>query len=114
MDYLYEKDMKGRTPLIYACAYDREDIISYFLQLGCNVDKTCNKNKTSLFYALQNENIHITQLLLHYGASPWSSIDCPYSRMIRKMGTNQLETLFSNAKKIHIAVRLHVGSQKRT
>lgn len=73
MDYLYEQDMNGKTPLIYACFHNHKEIVRYFLDLGCNVDKTCSKKKTALFYALQNKNIDTVEMLLQYGASPWSS-----------------------------------------
>lgn len=59
MNYLYEHDMNGKTPLIYASFHNHLKIVEYFLSLGCNVDKTCEKKKTALFYALQNKNIHI-------------------------------------------------------
>lgn len=68
---------------MYACLHDHCEIVRYFLGLGCNVDKVCLKKKTALLYALQNHNLEICELLLQYGASPWSETSCPYSKILK-------------------------------
>jgi hypothetical protein len=77
------------------------------------VDKGCQNRKTALYYAVEKGNVSLATALLQYGADPWSNNECAYQKMVKRLGNEQMEILFMNAKKINIAMRLQLGSTKR-
>jgi hypothetical protein len=89
-------------------------MIQHFLSLGSNVDKQCSNKKTALFYALQNRNLVAVKLLLQYGAYPWSNDKCPFNVHLKKINSTAFDLVFSNAKKIYLAVKLQDGYKKRS
>lgn len=50
------------------------------------MDRACNNKKTALYYAVENGNVNLVTALLQYGADPWSTNDCPYLKMVKKLG----------------------------
>lgn len=78
-----------------------------------NVNQRCFRRKTALYYAIRSQNIQIIKKLLQSGAVPWSTPNCQYGRMIANSGSNKMQTLFKNAKKVAIAVQLRPTKPKK-
>ena len=54
--YLYERDLKGRSPLIYAYANNRHELVQFILTKEVNVNQKCFRKRSALYYALRHEN----------------------------------------------------------
>jgi len=57
-----------RTPLMYACVYDRVVLVERLLELGADVNKKDSAQKTALHLAAIRGNINTITLLLDNGA----------------------------------------------
>lgn len=69
----------GWTPLQYACYRGYTDIVQYLLQNNASVNRQNDDGFTALFYAVQQEQYKITELLLNSGAdcsiSGWDKVN---------------------------------------
>ena len=63
----------GWTPLHYACYQGLGDIVDALLAAGAAVNGTNDLGFTPLFYAAQNNHLHICKLLVEQGADPAAS-----------------------------------------
>ena len=52
IEFLYERDHKGRSPLIYACVNNQLELVQFFLTQEIDVNKKCFRRKIALYYAL--------------------------------------------------------------
>lgn len=109
--YLYQIDHKGRSPLAFACVQNHLHVVKFLLQLDVNVDHTCFKHKTPLYYALRNKNKRIVKELLLNGASPWSTSHLPYREYC--LNSLELRTLMKNGRKIHLGMQLTDSMSKK-
>lgn len=53
-DFLYERDYKGRSPLVCAVLNNHNDVIDYIMTCDINVNKICFNFRTALYYAIKN------------------------------------------------------------
>lgn len=75
IDYLLSKNMdidisnrRGETALVYACQYDREDMVVLFVKKGANVNIHDQMNDSPLLWACYNRNLSMTKFLVENGA----------------------------------------------
>lgn len=84
--------------------------------MGVNSDKVCYNGKSSLWYALEARNVQLVKAILQRGASPWSTKSNPYSKMLEEVDdevTEEMKTLFANARKVYIGMQIQSTIQKR-
>lgn len=112
-DYIYERDHKGRSPLIYACMNNRTEVIEYILSCDINVNKKAFNKRTALYYAVKNKNVDVTKKLLQAGACPWSHKNCSYINLLNEVKNQKLKNLFKNAKKISISIKMTKGKTNK-
>ncbi len=63
-----ERDNKGRTPLMYACALS-DEITDELIQQGCDVNAKDNSNATPLIFAVHNQKPTAVKFLIAAGAN---------------------------------------------
>lgn len=68
LENLEEVDCQGRTLLMYAILYEREQIVNYLLNRGAKVNCCDNMQFSPLHFAAQAGNISIIKNLLCHGA----------------------------------------------
>jgi hypothetical protein len=61
-------NIEGITPAMYAASLGRKEILTYFLDNGCNPHYTCNKGKNALDYAQNSKQEECVTLLQAYMA----------------------------------------------
>lgn len=64
-----DKLNNGKTPLMYAIKYDRNELIPLLLSSGAKVEKQNSAKETALIYAVKNTKIEATKILLKNGAN---------------------------------------------
>jgi ankyrin repeat protein len=84
-DYVYERDHKGRSPLILATMNNHTNLIKFVLDCDVNVNKRCFSLKTALYYAIRNKNVVVVKKLLQKGALPWSTKSCRYNQLMSRI-----------------------------
>ncbi|CAG9460628.1 unnamed protein product [Pedinophyceae sp. YPF-701] len=62
-------DAEGRTPLHFACAYNRLQVVSELLTAGAELEISDSKNNTPLHYAAGYGRAEAVRMLLEAGAS---------------------------------------------
>lgn len=63
------RDNEGRTPLMYACAFNNNEIIDELIKQGFDVNAKDNSNATPLIYAVQYQQPYAVKLLIDSGAN---------------------------------------------
>lgn len=106
LDFLYEKDHRGRSPLIYACACNKREVVKTLLNNEININKVCDKKRNALYYALRHDDVEIVQRLLQAGISVWSTKFCSIKSALESNPNPKIHTLVRNARKVSLAVSL--------
>ena len=65
---LDSEDELGSTPLIFAAAYNKVDIVQLLLDNGANVNNKSNGSETAIHIATYQGNDEIVKLLIERGA----------------------------------------------
>jgi ankyrin repeat protein len=94
--FLNQADDVGRTPLHYACAYERANIVSLLLRLGADVDAIDKENCTPLHMAVRSGHAGIVRCLLNRGANIGcldAQRETPLHYAVRKGSTDTVELL---------------------
>ena len=70
------RDFKGNSPLIYLVdrntevIFKKQEIISYFINKGSDINSANNKNKTLLYYLIKRNDLMSAKYLLSQSANP--------------------------------------------
>ena len=65
-----ERDSKGRTAIMVACIYEKEELLRILLDHGADLDAKDNQGKTVLFHAISTGDIACMRTLMNAGATP--------------------------------------------
>lgn len=63
-------DPHGRTPLIFAAQFGRDDVVEFLLSRGANPEAGCDRGMTPLHWAAYEGNEHVVKKLLEAGVDP--------------------------------------------
>ncbi len=80
---LEHADKNGRTPLFYAVAYDRKEIVKLLISKGAKINITDKKGNTPIYYA---KNKEMKELLISNGAQKRNINSYLYSLRILAYG----------------------------
>lgn len=86
IQFIYERDYKGRNGLIYAAFVNQLDIVAFLLASGSNPNSISDNGKTALYYAVKNQNMLMVKTLLQSAANPWSMDGCSYNAILSAVG----------------------------
>lgn len=73
--HIHEKDVDGRTLLMYAALYERTAVVQFLISLGMDIHAKDKNQYTALHFAVQGGNVDVVKVLLSAGAEV-NAVDC--------------------------------------
>lgn len=107
MDYnadLNKKNIDGVTPLMWACSFDRLDIVRHLLSTGkCDVNAVDNKLQSALIYATTNASVQLSKEMVELLVKSGADVNHH-----DREGSTVLNVLISSASESNLTGRLCV------